>query len=161
MPQLVPFFCFIQWGLSSPPKPYAFVSLPVQSLSITSYLLYPPKPNKETTEELLSSCRRLRDIELERIHDNELLKRQLDNEARKDGPSKDAPSKDGPSKDAPSKDATSKGDAPSKDIPSQDIPSQDTSSTDIPYPDFSTGGPDSLGLETLESVIRLLESLNN
>ena len=53
----------LEWGLNSPPKPHAFVSLPVQSLFVTPYLLGHLLPNEKELQEADQARRRHEELQ--------------------------------------------------------------------------------------------------
>ena len=147
----------LEWGLNSPPKPHAFVSLPVQSLFITPYFLFKDNKNytqpseeqaditeadinrrREGIETIRSIIEDLRESQLQRRLANESFEREHP-ELSQAGTTQDAATEDATTQDATTEDATTQ-DATTEDATTQDATTQDATTQDAATEDAATQG---------------------
>ena len=147
----------LEWGLNSPPKPHAFVSLPVQSLFNTPYFLF--KDNKNYTQpseeqaditeaeihrrgERIETLRRtigdLRELQLQRRISNERFEREHP-ELSQGGTTQDATTEDPATEDDATEDATTE-DAATEDATTEDAATEDATTEDAATQDAAAEG---------------------
>ena len=173
----------LEWGLNSPPKPHAFVSLPVQSLFITPSFLFKDNKNytspseeqadipeadinrrREGIETLRRGIADLREIQLQRRLSNERFEREHP-ELSQGGTTEDAATQGSTTEDATTQGSATQGstteDATTQGAATQDAAAEGTATPVGPETDAEYSARMDRRIRMLQDILDGFEAMDD